>query len=66
MIKIPSWPVFYLDGRPMWVSDVLPGNVNDLAAARESVLGTLRLFAETMPALADGDTKAQVTASSPR
>jgi DDE superfamily endonuclease len=46
--------VFYPDGRPMWVSDVLPGNVNDLAAARESVLGTLRLFAEAMPALADG------------
>jgi DDE superfamily endonuclease len=46
--------VFYPDGRPVWVSDVLPGNVNDLAAARESVLGTLRLFAEAMPALADG------------
>ena len=34
----------------MWVSDVLPGNVNDLAAARESVLAELRLFAEEMPA----------------
>ena len=30
--------LFYPDGKPMWVSDVLPGNVNDLAAARESVL----------------------------
>ena len=38
----------------MRVSDVLPGNVNDLAAARESVLETLRLFVEKMPALADG------------
>jgi len=28
--------VFYPDGRPVWVSDVLPGNVNNLAAARES------------------------------
>ena len=46
--------VFYPDGKPMWVSDVLPGNVNDLAAARESVLAELRLFVEEMPALADG------------
>jgi hypothetical protein len=23
--------VFYPDGRPLWISDVLPGNVNDLA-----------------------------------
>ena len=46
--------VFYPDGRPMWVSDVLPGNVNDLAAARENVLAVLRLFADAMPALADG------------
>jgi hypothetical protein len=45
--------VFYPDGKPMWVSDVLPGNVNDLAAARGSVLETLRLFVEKMPALAD-------------
>jgi hypothetical protein len=46
--------LFYPDGKPMWVSDVLPGNVNDLAAARESVLQVLRLFVEEMPALADG------------
>jgi hypothetical protein len=45
--------LFYPGGKPMRVPDVLPGNVNDLAAARESVLGTLRLFAEKMPALAD-------------
>ena len=37
----------------MWVSDVFPGNVNDLAAARESVLAELRLFVEDQ-ALADG------------
>ena len=46
--------VFYPDGKPMWVSDVLPGNLNDLAAARESVLAELRLFVEEIPALADG------------
>jgi hypothetical protein len=46
--------VFYPDGRPMWVSDVLPGNVNDLAAARESVLSAVRPFVEKMPVLADG------------
>ncbi len=28
----------------MWVSDVLPGNVHDLAAAREKVLAVLRPF----------------------
>ena len=27
--------LFYPDGLPVWVSDVLPGNVHDLAAARE-------------------------------
>ena len=37
----------------MWVSDVLPGNVHDLAAARENVLAVLRPFLEEMPALAD-------------
>ena len=41
------------DGRLMWVSDVLPGNVNDLSAARENVLAVLRPFAEAMPVLAD-------------
>ena len=28
--------LFYPDGRLMWISDVLPGNVHDLAAARET------------------------------
>jgi hypothetical protein len=34
-------------------SDVLPGNVHDLAAARENVLGVLRPFLDAMPVLAD-------------
>jgi hypothetical protein len=46
--------LFCPDGKPVWISDVLPGNVNDLAAARENVLEVLRLFVEEMPALADG------------
>jgi hypothetical protein len=46
--------VFYPGGLPMWLSDVLPGNVHDLAAARENVLAVLRPFARLMPALADG------------
>ena len=33
--------LFYPDGLPMWISDVLPGNVHDLAAAREEVLAVL-------------------------
>jgi hypothetical protein len=45
--------VFYPDGRPMWVSDVLPGNVNDLTAAREMVLAVIGPFVDKMPVLAD-------------
>jgi len=45
--------LFYPRGEPMWVSDVLPGNVKDLAAARESVLAVIRPFVEKMPVLAD-------------
>jgi hypothetical protein len=44
---------FYPSGIPLWVSDVLPGNVHDLAAARENVLGVLRPFCDAMPVLAD-------------
>ncbi len=40
-------------GLPMWVSDVLPGNVHDLAAAREMVLAVLRKYTGKMPGLAD-------------
>ena len=45
--------VFCPDGRPMWVSDVLPGNVNHLSAIREYVLAALRPFVAAMPVLAD-------------
>lgn len=45
--------LFYPDGRLMWISDVLPGNVHDLAAARENVLPVLRNYTGKMPALAD-------------
>jgi DDE superfamily endonuclease len=46
--------VFYPDGQPMWISDVLPGNVNDLSAAREMVLAVISAFTGQMPVLADG------------
>ena len=43
----------YPSGIPLRVSDVLPGNVHDLAAAREKVLGVPRPFCDAMPVLAD-------------
>jgi len=46
--------LFYPDGRPMWVSDVRPGRVNDLAAAKELVFAALYPFTAQMPCLADG------------
>jgi hypothetical protein len=45
--------LFYPDGLPAWISDVLPGNVHDLAAAREMVLPVLRNYRGEIPALAD-------------
>jgi hypothetical protein len=45
--------LFYPGGLPMWVSDVLPGNVHDLAAARENTLPVLRKYTSVMPCLAD-------------
>jgi len=45
--------LFCPDGLPLWVSDVLPGNVHDLAAAREMVLAVLRNYTDEMPGLAD-------------
>ena len=45
--------LFYPGGLPVWVSDVLPGNVHDLAAARENVLPALRNYTGKMPGLAD-------------
>ena len=46
--------LFYPGGRPMWVSGVLPGNVNDLSAAREMVLSVIGEFTAELPCLADG------------
>ena len=46
--------LFYPDGRPMWISDVRPGRVNDLAAAKELVFAVLRPFTGQIPCLADG------------
>ena len=45
--------LFYPSGIPLWVSGVLPGNVHDLAAARQNVLGVLRPFLASLPVLAD-------------
>ncbi|MBR7835505.1 transposase [Actinospica durhamensis] len=42
------------NGLPLWVSDVLPGSVHDLTAARELVLAILWLYSKDMPVLADG------------
>jgi len=41
-------------GIPLWISDVLPGHLNDLNAARELVLAILWPYTNTMPVLADG------------
>ena len=45
--------LFYPGGLPAWISDVLPGNVHDLAAARETALPVLRKYTDRMPGLAD-------------
>jgi DDE superfamily endonuclease len=45
--------LFSPSGLPLWVSDVLPGNVHDLAAARQNVLAILRPFLSRLPVLAD-------------
>jgi hypothetical protein len=45
--------LMYPDGIPMWLSDVLPGKVHDLAAARENTLPVLRKYTGVMPCLAD-------------
>jgi DDE superfamily endonuclease/Helix-turn-helix of DDE superfamily endonuclease len=43
------------DGFPVWVSEVEPGSVHDLTAAREHVLGALyAAAARGLPTLADG------------
>jgi DDE superfamily endonuclease len=45
--------IFAPGGFPLWVSDVLPGNVHDITAARAHVLDVIRPFTTTMPVLAD-------------
>jgi hypothetical protein len=45
--------IFAPDGLPLWVSDVLSGNVHDLAAAREHVLAIVQPYLAAMPVLAD-------------
>lgn len=41
------------NGIPLWVSEVLPGNVHDIEAARRQVLDIVRPFTAEMPVLAD-------------
>jgi hypothetical protein len=45
--------IFAPNGFPLWVSDVLPGNVQDLKAARQQVLTIIRPYLKDMPLLAD-------------
>jgi hypothetical protein len=40
-------------GIPLWVSDVLPGSIHDLTAARELVLPGARPYLKALPILAD-------------
>jgi hypothetical protein len=40
-------------GIPLWVSDVLPGGVHDITAAREQVLAVVRPYLKDLPLLAD-------------
>lgn len=41
-------------GIPLWVSEVLPGSVHDITAARELVLAALAPYRNQLPVLADG------------
>ena len=40
-------------GIPLWVSDVLPGGVHDITAAREHLLAIVRPYLKDLPVLAD-------------
>jgi hypothetical protein len=42
------------DGLPLWISEVLPGSVHDVTAARDLVLGALSPYLKDLPVLADG------------
>lgn len=41
-------------GVPLWVSEVRPGSVHDITAARELVLAVLSAYLQDLPVLADG------------
>ena len=58
--------LFYPDGRPMWVSDVLPGRVNDLAAAKEQVFAVLARSPASCRAWPTAVMHPLATASAPR
>jgi len=45
--------IFDPRGLPLWISDVLPGNMHDLAAARELVFPGLHAFLSGLSVLAD-------------
>ncbi|WP_435886897.1 transposase family protein [Streptomyces anulatus] len=45
--------LFAPGGLPLWTSDVEPGNVADIVAARRHVLPAAYPYARTMPVLAD-------------
>jgi hypothetical protein len=45
--------LFAPNGVPRWVSDVLPGGVHDITAARALVLDALRPYLKDLPVLAD-------------
>ena len=48
-IQALIWP----DGIPLWTSEVTPGSVHDITAAREHVLGVVQHFLADLPILAD-------------
>jgi hypothetical protein len=56
------------NGTPLWVSEVLPGSVHDITAARAQVLGALYWAAAhlNLPTLADGGTTVPASAYTPR
>ena len=58
--------LFYPSGIPLWVSDVLPGNVHDLAAARENVWACCGRSWTPYRCWPIPGTKAQATASTSR
>ena len=42
------------NGIPLWISEVRPGSVHDITAARELILATLAPYLRDLPVLADG------------